>query len=83
MYTPLHPLLYSKIGVYRGKHYFLIFAPKHRLFIYVLSKNKKNITFFHMKIIIFTVVKKCDILHRRVFGMAEGLPGDTAALDMA
>ena len=30
------------------------------------SKNKKNITIFHRKIIVFTAVKYCSILHRRV-----------------
>ena len=25
-YTPLHSILYNKTGVYRGLHYFLIFA---------------------------------------------------------
>ena len=29
------PLLYSKIGVYRGIHYFLIFAQKHRFWVLV------------------------------------------------
>ena len=29
------PLLYSKTGVYRGIHYFLIFALKHRLWVLV------------------------------------------------
>ena len=59
---PYTPLLYSKTGVYRGKHNFLIFALKHRSWvlvrtasmrrfkrvstIYVLSKNKKIINFF-------------------------------------
>ena len=43
---PCTPLLYSKTGVYSGIHYFLIFAPKHRLWvlvptIYILSKNMK------------------------------------------
>ena len=28
---PYTPLLYSKTGVYRGIHFFLIFALKHRL----------------------------------------------------
>ena len=62
--TPLTPHLYIvKLGFTEGIHYFLIFALKHRLWvrlnrlsvstIYVLSKNKKNITFFHLKIIIF------------------------------
>ena len=36
---------------------------------YVLSKNKKNITFFHLKIANFTAVKNRNILHRRVFVM--------------
>ena len=31
--------------------------------IYVLSKIKKYLTFFHMKITIFTAVKYCSILH--------------------
>ena len=34
--------------------------------IYVLSKNKKNIKNFHLKIIIFTAVKYCCILHGHV-----------------
>ena len=33
------------------------------------SKNKKNITIFHLKIIDFTAVKYCSILHGRVFVM--------------
>ena len=48
---------------------FLIFALKHRfwvLTINVLSKNKKNIIIFHVKINIFTTVKYCCILHGRV-----------------
>ena len=40
----MYTLLYSKTGVNRGIHYFLIFALKHRLWVlvYVLSKNMKN-----------------------------------------
>ena len=34
--------------------------------IYVLSKNKKNIRIFHLKIIIFIAVKYCRILHGHV-----------------
>ena len=34
--------------------------------IYVLSKCKKNITKFHLKITVFTAVKNRSILHRRV-----------------
>ena len=37
--------------------------------IYVLSQNKKIITNFHLKIIIFTSVKNCCLLHGRVFVM--------------
>ena len=35
----------------------------------VLSKNKKTIIIFHLKIIIFTAVKNHSILHRRVISM--------------
>ena len=41
----------------QGYTYFFIFAPKHRLWvptIYVLGKNKKNISIFVMKFSIFT-----------------------------
>ena len=37
--------------------------------IYILSKNKENITIFHLKIIIFTAVKYYSILYGRVFVM--------------
>ena len=63
-------LLYSKTGVCRGIPIFLIFTPKHRLWVlvrtasarrfkcvpttYVLSKNKKNITNFLLNIFNFT-----------------------------
>ena len=77
---PLTPQFYiEKNGVYRGIPYFLLFffALKHRLcvfvrtasLIYVLSKNKKNITIFYLKIIIFTALKYCSILHDPVFVM--------------
>ena len=77
---PFTPLLYSKTGVYRGKHYFLIFASKHRLWVLVrtavptidvLNKNKKNIRIFRLKINIFTAVKYCCILHGRVCIMSD------------
>ena len=32
---PLHITLHRKTGVYRGIHYFLIFALKHRLWVLV------------------------------------------------
>ena len=38
--------------------------------IYVLSKNKKNIKKFHLKIIIFTALKYCNILHGHVCVMS-------------
>ena len=41
MKTPYIPLLYSKTGVYRGIHYFLIFALKHRF--RVLVRGGSNV----------------------------------------
>ena len=71
---PYTPLLYSKSGVYRGIHYFLIFALKHILWvlvrtttIYVLSKKMKIVQKILIKIVIFTAVKNRCILHGRVF----------------
>ena len=37
--------------------------------IFVLSENKKNIFFSHLKIIVFTAVKYCSLLHGRVLVM--------------
>ena len=63
---PYTPLLYSKTGVYRGIHFFLFllqnidcgYSLEQRVpSINVLSKNKKNIKKFHLKIIIFTAFK--------------------------
>ena len=75
MKAPYTPLLYSKTGVYRGIHIFLIFALKHRLLVLVrtmfCAKIRKNITIFHLKIIIFTAVKNCCILHGRVYVISE------------
>ena len=71
---PQTPLLYSKTGVCRGIPIFLIFAPKHRLWvptIYVLSKNKKNINNFLLKIFNFYNLRKTFILHGHVFVMME------------
>ena len=62
---PLTPHWYIvKLGFTEGIHYFLIFALKHRLWVRVrtasvythnlcFEQNKKNITIFHLKIIIF------------------------------
>ena len=88
VHPPYIPLLYSKTGVYREIHYFLIFAPKHRFWvlvriasvrrflrvptIFVLSKNKKNVAIFSLKITIFTAFKNRCILHGRVFVMDGG-----------
>ena len=82
---PLAPHFYIIVKltrVFRGIYFFLIFALKHRSLvlvrtasvltcttIYVLSKNKKNIAIFHLKIIIFTAVKYYSILYGRVFVM--------------
>ena len=56
-----------------GVYIFLVFALKHRVWVlvrtvtlYVLSKNKKNITIFHLKITIFTAVKNHNVLHKHV-----------------
>ena len=79
--TPYTPLVYSKTGVYRGIHYFLIFALKHRLCVLIrtaseavltcihnlcFEQNKKNITIFHLKIIIFSAMKYRSILNGHV-----------------
>ena len=67
---PLTPHLYI---VKLGFTFFLILALKPRMSsvlmcttIYVL---KKNIIIFHLKVIIFTAVKNCCILHMHVFVM--------------
>ena len=39
------------------------------------EQNKKNITVFHLKIVIFTAVKNRCILHGRVFVMCIGSTG--------
>ena len=41
MYTPHTPLLYSKTGVIRGIHIFLIFDPKHRLWVLVRTASAR------------------------------------------
>ena len=88
---PLSYRKYSKTGVYRGIHYFLIFALKHRLWvlvrtaslrrfyrvptIYVLSKNLNIIKKIQLKIVIFTAVKNRCILHGDVFVMSPSASG--------
>ena len=42
MKTPYTPLLYSKTGVYRGDHSFLIFALKHRLWVLVRTASLRR-----------------------------------------
>ena len=61
-------LLYSKTRVYRGIHYFLISAQKHRLWVLVRTaststhnlcferKCEKYQIFFYLKIFIFSVI---------------------------
>ena len=41
--TPPYTPLYSKTGVYRGKHNFLIFALKYRLWVLVRTASVKHI----------------------------------------
>ena len=74
--TP-HFYIYSKIGVNSGTHFFLIFALKHRLCLLVTEAvltythnlcfraKIREISQFFLKIIVFTAVKKCSILHWR------------------
>ena len=82
---PYTPLLYRKTGICRVIPIFLIFAQKHRLWvlvrtasarrflrvptIYVLSKNKKNIEIFQLKIFNFKTSKNPCLLHGQVFVM--------------
>ena len=40
--TPCIPLLYSKTGVYRGIHNFLIIAPKHSLWVFVRTASLRR-----------------------------------------
>ena len=39
---PYTPILYSKTGVYRGIHFFLIFALKHRLWVLVRTASLRR-----------------------------------------
>ena len=67
---PYTPLLYSKtVQGYSFVLLFLLLNMDRGNSIYVLSKYKNNITIFHLKIFVFTTVKNCSILHRRVIGM--------------
>ena len=77
---PQTPILCSKFGAYRGIPIFHIFDPKHKLWVFtkgalmcntinVLSKNKKNIIFFHRKLSIFASLKHLYILHGHIFIM--------------
>ena len=79
---PYTPLLYSKTGVWRDIPIFLIFAPKHRLWVLIrtevlmcthnlcFEKNKKNIKKILLNILIFYNFKNLCILHGRVFVMS-------------
>ena len=74
---PYSPLLYRENWGVQGFTYFLIFAPKHRLWVLVRtaspSKNKKNILkkilLFLPKIFNFYNIRKICILHEDVFVM--------------
>ena len=41
-YTPLYPPLYSKTGVWRGIPIFLIFDPKHRLWVLIRTASRRQ-----------------------------------------
>ena len=58
---PLTPRFYIVKLRFTGVYIFLIFARKHRLWVLV-----KTASIFYLKIIIFTAVKYCSILHGRV-----------------
>ena len=88
---PYTPLLYSKTGVYRGIHYFLIFALKHILWVLVrtasdavltctrnicFEQNDENSKKNQLKNVIFTAVKNRCILHGRVFVMVLNIRND-------
>ena len=71
-FIPLYtPLLHSKTRVYKGLHYFLIFALKRVPTIYVLSKNMKIVKKIQLKTVIFTALKNRCILHGLVFVMSD------------
>ena len=42
MYTSYTPLLYSETGVDRDIHFFLIFVPKHRLWVLVRTTSVRR-----------------------------------------
>ena len=42
MKTPLHPTYIDKTGVYRGLHYFIIFALKHILWVLVRTASMRR-----------------------------------------
>ena len=76
---PYTPLLYSKTGVYRDIHYFLIFALKHILWVLVteailtcannlcFEQNYKKVKKIQLKIVIFSAMKNRCIINWRVF----------------
>ena len=64
---PLTPLLYSKTGVCRGIHIFLIFVPKLRLWILVKTASAVKINqLFPMTFSNFNVEKSPCMLHGQV-----------------
>ena len=89
---PFTPHFYIiKLG-FTGVYFFSYVAPKHRLWVLVrtascvptinvLSKNKKNIKKYILKINIFTAVKYCCILHGRVCVRNAKLEAATAFIE--
>ena len=82
MYTPYIPFYRVKLGFTGVIHNFLFFALKHKLWVLVITasqavltcthnqffeQKKKSTTICSLKIIIFTAVKNCNVLHGHVF----------------
>ena len=62
---PYTPLLYNKTGVCRGIPIFLIFAPKHRLWVLVrtASIKKKNLRLLHGQVFVMKCQTLCKDVH--------------------
>ena len=65
---PLGPHFYIVNWGLQGYTFFLIFALKHRLWVLVRTTSRVP-TIYVLKIIVFTAVKNCRILHGRGFVM--------------
>ena len=67
---PLAPHFYIvKLGFTGVYNFFLIYAQNRDCGYTLEQPHMKNMTIFQLKIIIFTAVKNCSILHRLVLVM--------------